>query len=35
LVFEPYIVRGTGLDEEYGSEAFDKITEAWAAFFSK
>ncbi len=35
LVFEPYIVPGTGLDEEYGSEAVDKIIQAWAGFFVK
>ena len=35
LVFEQYIVSGTGLDKEYGSEAVDKILQAWVGFFSK
>ena len=35
LVFEPYIVAGTGLDKEYGSEAFDRVAQAWAEFFLK
>ena len=35
LVFEPYIVAGTGLDQEYGSEAIDKITQEWAGFVLK
>jgi len=35
LVFQPYIVAGTGLDKEYGSGAFDRIVRAWAEFFLK
>lgn len=33
LVFEEYIVQGTGLDAAYGPEAFYKISQAWQDYF--